>query len=131
MPPGVSFSESTLSVDGARQATTSDDHRYVPIGGILAPIRANLRVLIDGGIRSDGGFILAGGCIQPPLPDTSIVLEVTGSVGRSELVHSQTNSDGCYEVSIGVGSGVYTAQVFTASTPEGTEAETAPIKVVV
>lgn len=106
---------------------TSFDHRYVPIGGFLADIKANRKVEIDANVDVEGDRVLVTGCLSPPLPDVPITIEVTNARGDQTLLYTNTDGRGCFDVSkreeARLAPGRYDVQVFV--TAGGDAAETA------
>jgi hypothetical protein len=109
---------------------TDFDHRYLPIGGILAPIRANRRgtlrfeaLRVPGGIRAVGGLV-------PGVAAVPTVVEITDAVGAATLTPAMTDASGAFTVTVAVQPGRYAVQAFTASTREVAEAES-PVRIVI
>lgn len=104
--------------------TDFDDHRYIPIGGILAPVRANQRMRIVHEWSTDPGSISAYGWLDPEIAGVPAVLEITDAVGAKTLVSmGSTDDDGRVLVTVPIETGTYDLQIFSASTPEAAEAE--------
>jgi len=109
---------------------TDFDHRYLPIGGILAPIKANRRTTlarfeafpVDGGLRAVGVLIPAGAAVP-------IVIEIADAVNYVRRVSTITDASGQFQVIVGLPPGRYLVQAFSASTLESAEAES-PIRAV-
>ena len=105
--------------------TTFDDHRYLPIGGILADVKANKKVDMTWRIAASqrGGLT---GIVCVGIPDVPITVEVTNSAGESTLVHLMTGANGCADLSqasqLGLAPGTYIVQAFV--TAGGPAAET-------
>lgn len=106
------------------------DHRYIPIGGILAPVRAVRRVAIFTTFGDRHGSCMVVGNLVPPLADVPLTIEVTHESGAVTLFHGKTDGSGNYAQSIGVyGSmklGRYSLQVHTAR-GGGASEESGPI----
>ena len=98
---------------------TDFDHRYIPIGGILAPVRAVKRVAIHTAFADRHGAYVVLGNLVPPVPDVPLAIEVTHESGAVTLFHAQTDGLGNYSQSIGVYGtvklGRYSVQVHTAA----------------
>lgn len=104
--------------------TDFDDHRYIPIGGILAPVRANQRMRIGHEWSTDPGSVSVYGWLEPEIAGIPAVLEITDAVGAKTLVPmGSTNDDGQVYVTAPIETGTYDLQIFSASTPEAAEAE--------
>jgi hypothetical protein len=68
---------------------TSFDHRYLPIGGFLAAVKAVKRVKIEFNIKKSGeGLIYVYGNLDPKLANIPITIEVTDKKGNSWLLYS-------------------------------------------
>jgi hypothetical protein len=76
---------------------TDFDHRYLPIGGILAPIRAVKKVSLHFEAMSVQGFLRVVGAISPPLPNVTIAIEITSEKGAESHVHVKTDATGKFE----------------------------------
>jgi hypothetical protein len=97
---------------------TDFDHRYIPIGGILAPVRAVKRVEIHTqAVDRHGAYVIYGNLV-PPVANVPLAIEVTHESGHMTLFYSATDSSGSYSKSIGVYGtvklGTYSVQVHTA-----------------
>jgi hypothetical protein len=107
---------------------TSFDHRYLPIGGILAPVKAVQKVVPDCQVNMDGRILVVTGCLRPPLVGVPITIEVVDEKGGRHYFYTTSNADGCYELTqdghlVQLPPGSYTVQVFI--TAGGGAAETA------
>jgi hypothetical protein len=98
-------------------------HRYLPIGGILAPIRANKRTRIVFEASAFQGQIRVIGALQPRSADVPGVVEITNAAGASRLFPFKSNSVGDILVDAVAVPGRYDVQVFTSSTAAAAEAE--------
>lgn len=98
---------------------TTFDHRYVPIGGILADITANRAVDIEFGVDVGDDRIFANGCLAPPVADVPITVEVTDAGGRQRYLYATTDQRGCFEISQGEDArfppGRYEARAYVAA----------------
>jgi hypothetical protein len=98
---------------------TDFDHRYIPIGGILAPVRAVKRVEIHTQAADRHGSYIVYGNLVPAVPDVPLAIEVTHESGHLTLFYATTDSSGNYSKSIGVYGtvklGRYSVQVHTAA----------------
>jgi hypothetical protein len=105
---------------------TDLDHTYIPIGGILAPVRAVKKVAINTRVREGKGTYYVTGELVPPLENVPLAIEVIHESGAVTLFHTNTDILGTYVRTLGsVGAmktGRYSVQVFTA--PGGDAAET-------
>jgi hypothetical protein len=104
---------------------TDFDHRYIPIGGILAPVRAVKRVAIRTRVGEGHGAYFVSGDLVPPVANVPLAIELTHETGAVTLFHSLTDGMGTYARTIGVfGSvkrGHYSVQVHTASGGDAAE----------
>jgi hypothetical protein len=99
------------------------DHRYIPIGGILAKVRANKKTRIRFEATAGPGTIHVAGSLDPPSGFVPGVVEVTDAAGAPRLVSFTTDAAGQLTVSTGALPGRYDVQVFTSSTRDAAEAE--------
>ena len=106
---------------------TDFDHRYLPIGGILAPVRANRRTRIVTEWSAGQGVITVYGWLIPKIAGVPATLEITDPVGAVQLwPMGDTDVEGQVVINVPADPGTYRVQVFTASTPEAAEAESEP-----
>lgn len=108
---------------------TTFDHRYIPIGGLLADVKATRKVRFNWEVSgSRRGGIVGQGCLQPGLPQVPITVEVTGRDGKSVLVHAVTDAQGCIQLQadLGLPPGDYSVQAFVTAGGGAAETETAP-----
>jgi hypothetical protein len=114
---------------------TDFDHRYLPIGGILAVVNANRRVHCDAAVDMERDQLLVNGCLSPPLDHVPITIEITDSTGRREHIVLATDKNGCYDTRQMAGGapslkpGTYTIQVFVTAGGEAAETECPPVTV--
>jgi hypothetical protein len=59
------------------------DHRSLPIGGILAAVKATRPVECHSAVDVAGDPLLVNGCLDPPLTGVPITIEVTDAKGRT------------------------------------------------
>ena len=108
-------SEAFPSVEG----WTDFDHRYIPIGGILAPVRAVKRVTINSWFGDRQGTYDVLGNLVPAVADVPLAVEMTHESGAVTLFHTKTDASGHYAQVIGAYGytrrGRYSVQVFTAA----------------
>lgn len=110
---------------------TDFDHRYLPIGGILAPLRAVKKVRMNWEANDAGGTIRVIGVLDPKLPNVIIAIEITDEKGNAHLFHVRTNATGQFELQTGKWpSGRYLAQLFVAGGADAAEV-TSEAKVVI
>ena len=81
---------------------TDFDHRYIPIGGILAPVRAVKRVEIHTQAVDRHEAYVVYGNLVPPMPAVPLAIEVTHESGHMTLFYAATDISGNYSKSIGV-----------------------------
>jgi hypothetical protein len=110
---------------------TDTDFRYLPIGGILAAVRANQRLHLAVEIGADDRILHVLGGISPGVPDVPVVVEITSAGGTSQLAPSRTGPTGSINITAPLPPGTYIVQVFTASTPEAAATKSKPHTVVV
>jgi hypothetical protein len=106
-------------------------HRYLPIGGILAPIRANkrTRIAFEAGVLPSR--IRVNAALHPPTASVPGVIEITDAAGTPRLIPISSDAAGQIHVETAVAPGRYDVQVFTSSTPQAAEAESDIRQVVV
>ncbi|MEO5880900.1 MAG: IPT/TIG domain-containing protein [Caldimonas sp.] len=107
--------------------TTFDD-RYLPIGGILADVKATRKVRFHWEVAgTPRGAITGHGCLEPPMVGVPITVEVTGRRG-STLVYAVTNAQGCIDLDadLGLVPGEYQVQAFVTAGAQAAETETPP-----
>ena len=108
--------------------TTFDD-RYLPIGGILADIKATRKVRFNWEVAgTPRGAITGHGCLQPPLVGVPITVEVIDRLGARMLVYAVTNAQGCIDLNaeLGLVPGAYQVQAFITAGAQAAETETLP-----
>jgi hypothetical protein len=106
---------------------TDFDHVYVPIGGILMPVKANARVEIILEARPAPGGLAVESVLHPAIRDVPMAVEVTNSRGESVLLHGVTDVSGRCLVQGPFQSGTYRVQAFSASTRTAAEATSARV----
>ena len=106
-------------------------HRYLPIGGILAPVRANKRTRIVFKISAANGHIRVMAWLQPPSSAVPGMVEITDAAGAPKVFPVMTDATGHILIEVPVARGRYDVQVFTASTSQAAEAESEVRQVVV
>ena len=114
---------------------TTFDHRYLPIGGVLAAVKAVQKVRVEFWYEYGGGTLYLGGCLTPPLSGVPITAEVTDEHGNSWLLYAVTNSQGCFDIfsdaeGILFKEGVYVIQVFVTAGGKAAQTESEPRKAV-
>lgn len=102
---------------------TTYDHRYVPIGGILAAVRANARSRLVWEMAANGSDVFVSGYLDPQVAGVPFTVEVTDETGAARHLSSQTDADGVARVEMRLPDGEYAVQVFTAATRAVAEAE--------
>ncbi len=114
---------------------TSFEHRYLPIGGFLAIVKAVKKVKIDKlDVNAGEGILKVDGCLDVKLVDIPITIEVTDEKGNSWLFYSVTDDSGCFHFDSAdkqflFHKGTYTMQVFVTAGGKAAETESDPIKV--
>jgi hypothetical protein len=106
---------------------TSFDHRYLPIGGLLAAVKAVKRRKIE--IRVEGGGVISvWGRIDPPLAGVPITVEVTAPSGKAVLGFATTNGSGEFRTTVPSGKvklspDKYSVQAFITAGADAAEAD--------
>ncbi len=120
-----------IKVDG----WTTFDHRYLPIGGILADAKATRKVDIEWSVDTGSEQIFLSGCLRPGLAGVPVTVEITDARGKPRHLHAVTDQRGCFDLSkdenTRLPTGEFTVQVFTTAGSEAAEIESEPRKVVV
>ena len=120
-----------IKVDG----WTTFDHRYLPIGGILADVKATRKVDIEWSVDTGSEQIFLSGCLRPGLAGVPVTVEITDARGKPRHLHAVTDQRGCFDLSkdenTRLPTGEFTVQVFTTAGSEAAEIESEPRKVVV
>lgn len=112
---------------------TTQMHRLLPIGGLMAIVKANHKVNIDLDIvQADVGLPLrVNGCLKPPLSKVPIAFEVTDPEGRRDLLHMLSDDQGCFQTDHVLGreahivqlNGKYQVQAFVSGGGSAAEIE--------
>jgi hypothetical protein len=112
---------------------TTFDHRYLPIGGFLADIKANRKVEIDVDVNVEGGRAIVTGCLNPPLSDVPITIEITDAGGAQTLLYTSTDRRGCFDASkheeARLAPGRYDVQVFVTAGGDAAETAAEPTRI--
>src|SRR5262249_3570824 len=104
--------------------TDFGSHRYIPIGGVLAKVRANQRANLTRFEASPWpSEIRVISLLQPPAAGVPGQVEITDAAGAPKLFPIVTDPTGLIQGAFRVVPGRYTVQVFTVSTPQVAEAE--------
>lgn len=115
---------------------TNFDHRYLPIGGILADVKANTRVNADFKVGVDGKSLFGAGCLKPALASVPITVEVTDEHGNVSYLYLTTDEHGCFnfaelqqrqEGALNLPPGKYTVQVFVTAGGEAAQTQFEPV----
>jgi hypothetical protein len=124
--------ETEALAEAKSEGWTDFADRYMPIGGILAAVKATTHVDCTANIDvgSEGELYVAG-YLDPPLANVPITVEVVGPTGEDEQFFLTTGADGCYDLNqlpggspqLG-GRGTYSVQVFVTAGGEAAETET-------
>lgn len=101
---------------------TDHHHRYMPIGGILAPVRANRRPKINWELGVNGHEVAVFGNVAPAAR-VPFVVEVTDERGGVERFGGRTLANGTIQLRFNLVDGRYALQAFTASTRALAEGE--------
>jgi hypothetical protein len=113
---------------------TNFDHRYLPIGGLLAAVKAVKKVKVDNlDVNVSDGILKVDGCIDIKLVDIPITIEVIDEKGNSWLFYSVTDDNGCFHFNsdkqhFRFYKGTYTVQVFVTAGGDAAEAESDVLK---
>jgi hypothetical protein len=115
---------------------TDLQHRYIPIGGILAPVRAVKKVRFGWEVTHVQGRIHVIGVLSPPVPKVTIAIEVTDEHGGARLFHVDTDATGHFELKpqdqpVPWPKGTYFVQLFVAAGAEAAETVSESRKIVI
>jgi hypothetical protein len=114
-------------------ADRGDGHWLEPIGGITAIVKATRKVEVrwevEAAVEKPADVT---GCLKPALADVPITVEVTAPDGKTELLHTHTDADGCFSTRRADGrqpftpeaDGEYCFQVFVSGGGDAAESET-------
>lgn len=109
---------------------TDHDHRYVPIGGILADVKATRKVSINWEVMQHGDRLIGRGCLSPSFPGVPITVEITSRKGERILGYLMTDASGCFDLinlsDLKLRPGEYAVQVFVVAGTDAAETETEP-----
>jgi hypothetical protein len=100
---------------------THFNDRYLPIGGILAPVRAVQRAAISVRVEAGGGGISAMGDVDPPTERVPITIEITDASGEALLLYTATNASGQFSANTrthlksSLPPGAYSVQAFIST----------------
>jgi len=102
--------------------------RYLPIGGILAPVRAVKKVALEIRCEAGGGAIIVWGTISPPVQAVPVVVEITDERGQSLLLYTNSDTAGHFNVNSvqlrpRMELGKYSVQAFATAGGPAAEAE--------
>ena len=113
-------------------------HPYLPIGGILARVKATKRVRPRCEVDVRENQLIVRGCIEPGLAGIPITVEVTDARGRRRYVMLTTDESGCFDLGPEGGEahgratlspGIYTVQVFITAGGEAAETQCDPVEI--
>jgi hypothetical protein len=96
---------------------------YIPIGGILAGVRANKRASLRVEMGLNFNELRVIGCLTAAVPDVPIVVEIVSDIGTSHLAPAKTDAGGCFDIRETLPRGRYAVQVFSSSTAQVAAAE--------
>jgi len=102
---------------------TDFDHLYIPIGGVLAPVRANAPGEIRWELTAQGNDVRAYIYVSPEKAGVPVTVELTDETGGRTYVGGQTTPDGTATLDFTMRDGRYSAQAFSASTDDVAESE--------
>jgi hypothetical protein len=107
---------------------TTFDHRYLPIGGLLAAVKAVKRRTIVIRVEGGDGAVSVWGRIDPPLANVPITIEVTAPSGKAVLGFAITNAGGEFSTAVPsnkgkLGPDKYSVQAFITAGADAAEAE--------
>jgi hypothetical protein len=110
--------------------------RYLPIGGILAPLRAVKKVSVEIRCEAGGGAIITWGEIAPPAQGVPVAIEITDERGQPLLLYTTSNAGGRFnantvQVHQRVDPGKYSVQAFATAGGPAAEAESNIVLLVV
>ena len=106
---------------------TTFEHRYLPIGGFLADIKANRKVDVGFDVEIAGDRVLINGCLNPPVAGVPITVEITDERGELIYLYGMTDQRGCFDLSkheeARLAAGRYDVQVFVTAGGDAAESE--------
>jgi hypothetical protein len=102
---------------------TDFGQNYIPIGGILAGVRANKRVRLNVEMGVNGNELRVIGCLSAAVLGVPIVVEIVTDTGTSQLAPTKTDASGCFDIRQSLPRGRYAVQVFSSSTAQVAAAE--------
>ena len=112
--------------------TDFSTHQYIPIGGILAKVRANKRSsLARFEVIPEPSRIRVIALLVPAAAGVPGVVEITDAAGAPALHPVMTDASGVIQGTFKVAPGRYDVQVFTSSTLQVAQAESVVRQVVV
>ena len=120
--PGTEFQDVPDEAFPRIEGWTDFDHRYIPIGGILAPVRANAHATIFVEIGVSGREVDLFAEVSPNAA-VPVSVEVTDASGSVQRFGRTTGANGRMRFSFSLEPGRYSLQAFTASTRKLAEAE--------
>ncbi|MFB6367349.1 hypothetical protein ACFCP7_25530 [Paenibacillus elgii] len=113
---------------------TSFDHRYLPIGGFLAAVKAVKKVKVKFRVKVIERELYVSGCLDIPLANVPITIEATNEKGNSWVFYSVTDVKGCFQFKSAdqrfrFEKGIYFVQVFVTAGGDAAETESDSLKV--
>ncbi|HEY9218107.1 MAG TPA: hypothetical protein VIO94_08660, partial [Phenylobacterium sp.] len=102
--------------------------RYLPIGGILAPVKAVKKVVLEIVHEASRSGIYVGGHLTPAVANVPIVIEITDETGDVVRLYATTNAGGTFGANTGdaqikLRPGKYRLQGFVTAGGNAGEAE--------
>ncbi|HAB14837.1 MAG TPA: IPT/TIG domain-containing protein [Verrucomicrobiota bacterium] len=114
---------------------THFDDRYLPIGGILAPVKAVKKVAIEIRCEAGGGVIYVQGELSQQVQNVPITIEITNEKGQALLLHATTDISGHFSADTQpiqrMDPGPYSVQAFVTAGGAAAETESPVVTVVV
>ncbi len=114
---------------------TTFDHRYLPIGGFLADIKATRKVDVDFAVDVTGDRVFITGCVKPPVAGVPITVEITNERGERIYLYAKTDGRGCFDLSKHeegrLPGGRYSVQTFVTAGGDAAEVASEPKSITV
>jgi len=102
--------------------------RHLPIGGILADVKANKRVSGKFTLGMEGDELAGKGQLTPALPDIPICIEVIDATGNRTYLYAKSDASGQFDFRnfgkpLKLGAGRYVVQAFISGNDAAAETE--------
>ena len=102
--------------------------RYLPIGGILAPVRAVAKVAVEIRCEAGGGAVITWGNLTPSVPGVPVAIEIVDERGKALLLYATSDTAGHFNANTvdarqRMEPGKYSVQAFASAGGPAAEAE--------